>query len=85
MVNRNHPPVNYRKINAKRFLDTVIKTKRIHKYDLIDTLQISESTYEKLKPYIEYKFADDVFYEKATKNWIWVREDNESSDKFGDG
>lgn len=75
MIFRNHTPINHRKYNAKRFLETVRKSKEIHKYDLIDALHISESTYEKLKPYMEYKFGNDIFYQKPTKMWIWVRED----------
>lgn len=66
--------VNKQKYNSRRFLEAVSIGGKIHKYDLIDALHISESTYEKLKPYIEYKFGDEVFYEKATKNWIWVKE-----------
>ena len=68
-------PVNTRKYNVKRFLDAVKIAKEIHKYVLIDALHISESTYEKLKPYMEYTFGNDVFYDKRTKNWIWVKPD----------
>ena len=67
----------YRKkgLPEKRFLDAVIKAKKIHKYDLIDELHISESKYEKLKPYMEYKFGYAISYDKKNKNWMWERED----------
>ncbi len=68
-------PVDTRKNNIKKFFYTIRDTKNIHKYDLIDALHISESTYEKLKPYMEYRFGNELFYEKATKCWIWVKED----------
>jgi len=64
--------VNTRKYNVKKFLDLLNAEKYIHKYELISSLDISESTYEKLKPYMEYWHGHQVFYEKSTKHWTWV-------------
>jgi len=46
--------------------------KRIHKYDLMEEAKISISTYEKIKPWLEYKFSDFIKYEKSTKEWVWI-------------
>lgn len=69
-----------RKNNVRKFYYIIRDAKKIHKYDLLDALHVSESTYEKLKPYVEYRFGDDIFYEKTTKCWIWAR-DEDTSDK----
>ncbi len=63
--------VNNQKYNAKKFLDLVRERKDIHKYELMRAIDISESTYEKLKPYMEYWYGDKIFYEKSTKMWSW--------------
>ena len=49
--------------------------KRIHKYDLMEEAKISISTYEKIKPWLEYKFSDFIKYEKSTKEWVWIAEE----------
>ena len=48
------------------------KHKRIHKYDLMEEAKISISTYEKHKPWLEYRFSDFIIYEKSTKEWVWI-------------
>jgi hypothetical protein len=50
----------------------IIETEgEIHKYDLIEKTRISLSTYDKLKPWILYKFQEFVSYDKETKIWRW--------------
>ena len=46
----------------------------IHKYDLINFLGISISTYEKWKPWFEHTYFGSVKYENNTKRWVWIEE-----------
>jgi len=60
------------KYHTKRFLEILSTVGEIHKYDIIEELKISLSTYEKLKPYIEYKFSHTLSYDKPSKVWKWI-------------
>lgn len=57
---------------AKRFKDLVEQKGRIHKFEIMNQLGISISTYEKLKPWLEYTYFDFMKYDKDTKEWIWL-------------
>ena len=47
----------------------------------MDEAKISISTYEKIKPWLEHKFSEFVKYEKTTKEWFWlVEEEIENND-----
>ena len=55
--------------HGNRIKQIIKEAGTIHKYDLIEQARISLSTYEKLKPWIEYRFSDFVSYDKTTKMW----------------
>jgi len=61
---------------TNKWIAIVSEFKRINKFLLIDQLGISISYYEKLKPWIEYKFPDFISYDRETKDWVWVEEKN---------
>lgn len=47
----------------------------------MDEAKISISTYEKIKPWLEHKFSTFVKYEKTTKEWFWlIEEEIENND-----
>jgi len=46
----------------------------IHYMDLMDILDVSESTYYNLKKYVEHKHSDWVKYDKNLKCWRVVNE-----------
>ncbi len=46
----------------------------IHPIDLMDEMDISESSYYALKKYLEFKFPDWVKYDKVKKMWCVVNE-----------
>ena len=46
----------------------------MHPIDLMDAMDISESSYYALKKYLEFKFNDWVKYDKAKKMWCVVNE-----------
>jgi hypothetical protein len=47
----------------------------IHKFDLIDKASISLSTYNQMKPYLEYRYAQYVRYDEKTG--IWSKQEDE--------
>ena len=55
---------------ARRIIDVVKKHGRINKFDLMDEVGISISTYEKIKPWLERRFYEFIKYEKSTKEWV---------------
>jgi len=59
-------------LHANRIIEIIKLEGEIHKFDLIEQARISLSLYEKLKPWIEYRFADFVTYDKTTKKWKWI-------------
>jgi len=61
---------------ANRIKEIIKSEKTIHKYDLMDRARISMSTYEKIKPWLEYRFADFFSYDKEKKTWNWMVEEN---------
>ena len=44
----------------------------IHRWELIDLAKISINDYNKLKSYMEHKFANTVKYTKETQEWTWL-------------
>ncbi|MGI0094084.1 MAG: hypothetical protein ACREA8_08275 [Nitrosotalea sp.] len=60
--------------NAQRI---IAEHKRINKFDLIDTLGISLSTYEKQSAFWKYRFSEFVEYDKKTAEWIYKLEEPE--------
>ncbi len=56
--------------HANRIKEIVKQHGKIHKFDLVEQARISLSSYEKLKPWIEYRFGDFVSYNKMTKEWV---------------
>jgi len=65
-------------LRAKRIIDLIQKEKKIHKFELIRVIGISISTYEKLKPWLEYTYSHVLRYEKETQQWIFVEKDDDS-------
>ncbi len=59
---------------ANRFKELVRKEGKIHKFEIINQLRISISTYEKLKPWLEYTFSKFMKYNKEEKMWEWIVE-----------
>ena len=59
---------------ANRFKELVKKEGRIHKFEIMNQLGISISTYEKLKPWLEYTFFKFMKYDKEMKRWEWIIE-----------
>jgi len=57
---------------ARKIIDIVKKYGRINKFDLMDEVGISISTYEKIKPWLERRFYEFIKYEKSTKEWVNV-------------
>jgi len=69
-------------IHMNNIVEIIKSEGEIHKFDLIERANISLSTYEKLKPWIEHKFAEIVRYDKSTKKWISiVYEDQEMNNQ----
>ena len=46
--------------------------------------KISISTYEKIKPWLEHKFSTFVKYEKTTKEWVWLVEEQIENNDVND-
>jgi len=46
----------------------------IHKFDLIDKASISLSSYNQMKPYLEYRYSQYVRYDEKTGIWSKVDE-----------
>ena len=55
--------------HGNRIKEIIKEAGEIHKYDLIEEARISLSTYEKLKPWILYRFSDFVSYDRLTQKW----------------
>jgi len=60
---------------SNKWKEIIKRNKRIHKFLLIEQLGISISYYEKLKPWMEFKFPDFISYDRETKDWVWVEEE----------
>ena len=61
--------------HGNKIKEIIKEAGEIHKFDLIEQARISLSTYEKLKPWIEYRFSDFVSYNRETKMWKWEVEE----------
>jgi len=42
----------------------------IHKYDLMDLMDISEVTHYRLKAYVLHRYGDKVSFSKSEDTWI---------------
>ena len=62
------------KIN--RLKEIILREKRISKVRLVMTSGISNSYYEKLKPYLEELFSHSIRYEKETKTWNAIEQED---------
>lgn len=58
--------------HSRRMLALIKQKGKIHKFDLMDSLKMSISQYEKLTPWMKYKFPDSIFYNRASQEWEWV-------------
>jgi len=58
--------------HGNKMIEIIKKGKRIHKFDLIEKAGISLSSYEKIKPWLEYRYSNLVRYYRPTGEWIWV-------------
>lgn len=54
---------------ANKFVRQIQSDSPINKFDLMDKLSISISTYNQLKPYIEHRFGHHVEYDRKSQNW----------------
>lgn len=57
--------------------EIIRENKRINKWDLMDKLGISRSTYEKETSFWKYKFREFIGYDRKTSEWIWQLEEPE--------
>jgi len=56
---------------AMRFVEQIKREDgRINKFDLMDKLSMSISTYNQLKPYVEHRFGHYVEYDRPSQSWI---------------
>lgn len=55
----------------------ISEKRRINKFDLIDALGISTSTYEKQSAYWKHRFSEFVEYDRKTSEWIYKLEEPE--------
>lgn len=51
----------------------VIKARgRVHRWEMIDEARVSIGDYNKLKSYMEFKFAEQVKYDKQHEEWSYL-------------
>ena len=55
--------------NAHKMISLVQKEKNIHKFDLMDKLSWSISTYNQMKPYIEHRYNQYLEYDRKSQIW----------------
>ena len=55
--------------HGNRIKEIIKEAGEIYRYDLIEEARISLSTYEKLKPWILYRFYDFVSYDRLIQKW----------------
>ena len=55
--------------NATKMLQRIQKDGTIHKFDLMDKLSWSISTYNQMKPYVEHRYNQYVEYDSKNKIW----------------
>jgi len=69
--------------NINRLVDIIRKHGPINKIQLVLAARISNSSYEKLKPYIEAMFHD-IEYDRPTKIWRVIEIEEIDTDKSPD-
>ena len=55
--------------NALKMISLIQKEKTIHKFDLMDKLSMSISTYNQIKPYVEHRYGQYVHYDRKSQTW----------------
>lgn len=55
--------------NAHKMVSFIQKEKTIHKFDLMDKLSMSISTYNQMKPYVEHRYGHYVSYDRKSQTW----------------
>ena len=63
-------------IRGSRAFAFIREKKHVHKFELMEFLGISISSYEKFKPWFEYNYGKNggygyVIYEKKIQEWIY--------------
>ena len=58
-----------------RMIQIILKQGTIHNFDLREKLNLSKSQYNSVKPDLERQFGWQVRYNKSTKCWEKVEED----------
>jgi len=66
-------------ININRLVSIIRKNGSINKIQLVLAAHISNSSYEKLKPYIEAMFHD-IVYDRRTKTWRVIETEEINTD-----
>ena len=66
-------------ININRLVSIIRKNGSINKIQLVLAAHISNSSYEKLKPYIEAMFHD-IEYDRRTKTWRVIETEEINTD-----
>jgi len=66
-------------ININRLVSIIRKNGSINKIQLVLAAHISNSSYEKLKPYIEAMFHD-IEYDRSTKTWRVIETEEINTD-----
>jgi len=61
-----------------KLVDIIQREKRISKVRLVMLSGISNSYYEKLKPYVEEIFPHKVRYDRETKTWCVIEQETVS-------
>ena len=59
-----------------RMIQIILKQGSIHNFDLREKLNISKSQYNSIKPDLERQFGWQVKYNKQTKSWEKVEDDD---------
>ena len=67
--------------HGNRIKEIIRAADEIHKYELIELAGISLSTYEKLKPWLLWRFPDFVSYDRTTMIWKWEVGDLQDNEK----
>lgn len=55
--------------NAHKMISLVQKEGNIHKFDLMDKLSWSISTYNQMKPYVEHRYNQYLEYDRKSQTW----------------
>ena len=61
---------------ANKIIEQIKTSGPIHEYDLIDLLNISVASYEKIRPWILHRYGDTVDFDKKTRQWRYLVVEN---------